>query len=286
MNDKELQRLEFLKEIKGRELMRKAIRKAIHTVIENKKQEMFDEVIAEQDEIRLRAHIRNILSEAATADTDPAPHRSTGINVLSDLLKKIISILEDDFKILTTSSEQRQSFRAHIIHGVQNALAPLRSTEAAGKAAGLAEVEIKVGDEADPDKEAFIDVTDSAADDTVSPEEEFGAGLEGADQTGRNMAYASFKKIEQNIIDAYELLHNDSDREVFYDYLITNLKLYFDKFEDELASSLQEPTTPEYDQATDDTAVDADAGISDEAPPAEDDLGDDLGDELGDDIEL
>ena len=35
---------------------------------------------------------------------------------------------------------------------------------------------------------------------------------------------------------------------MFYDYLITNLKLYFDKFEDELSSSLPEPTTDEYEE--------------------------------------
>ena len=34
---------------------------------------------------------------------------------------------------------------------------------------------------------------------------------------------------------------------MFYDYLVTNLKLYFDKFEDELAGKLEEPTTPEYE---------------------------------------
>jgi hypothetical protein len=90
------------------------------------------------------------------------------------------------------------------------------------------------------------------------------------------MAYSSFKKIERNILDSYELLSNDEDRELFYDYLITNLKLYFDKFEDELASNLDEPTTPEYDQAVSDTEVDADAGISDEPPPVEDDLGGDI----------
>ena len=32
------------------------------------------------------------------------------------------------------------------------------------------------------------------------------------------------------------------DQELFYDYLIANLKLYFDKFEEELSGSLDEPT--------------------------------------------
>ena len=223
--------------------------------------------------------MRRILAEsAATQDTDPAPHRSTGINVLSDLLKKIIPILEDDFKILTTSADQRKSFRAHVIHGVQNSLAPLRSTEDAGntdasKQISISEVEVQIGN---PDTDKMIDIDDTPAEDVASPEEEFGTGLEGSDQTGRNMAYSSFKKIERNILDSYELLSNDEDKELFYDYLITNLKLYFDKFEDELASNLDEPTTPEYDQAKDATETDMDAGISDEPPPAEDDLGGDI----------
>ena len=39
------------------------------------------------------------------------------------------------------------------------------------------------------------------------------------------------------------------DKKIFVDYLITNMKLYFDKFEGELATELSEPTTPEYEQA-------------------------------------
>lgn len=254
--NKEIQRLEFLRELRGRELMRKAIRKAIHTVLEKRNQENYEKLLREQDEITLRAHVRRILAEsAATQDTDPSPHRSTGINVLSDLLKKIIPVLEDDFKILTTSTDQRQSFRSHIIHGVQNALAPLRSTADAGDAAKeipISELEVQVGDAATADDEKFVDIDDAGEAEEISPEEEFGTGLEGTDETGRNMAYASFKKIERNILDAYEVLGADEDKELFYDYLITNLKLYFDKFEDELTSNLEEPTTPEYDQAVSD----------------------------------
>ena len=69
------------------------------------------------------------------------------------------------------------------------------------------------------------------------------------DETGRNMAYESYKKIETNVIDAYELLSDPDDQELFYDYLIANLKLYFDKFEEELASSVEEPTNQAYDMA-------------------------------------
>tara|TARA_E500000331_G_scaffold12874_1_gene11558 strand:+ start:4862 stop:5713 length:852 start_codon:yes stop_codon:yes gene_type:complete len=264
--DKEIQRLQFLQELRGRKLMRKAIRKAITTVLERRNQESYEKLLRENDEQKLRAYVRTMLAEsAATQDTDPAPHRSTGINVLSDLLKKIIPVLEDDFKILTTSGDQRQSFRAHVIHGVQNSLAPLRSTEdaAAGdsKEIPISEIDVSVGgDPGLPDEDSkMIDIDDSEPE-VVSPEEEFGTGLEGSDQTGRNMAYSSFKKIERNILDSYELLSNDEDKELFYDYLITNLKLYFDKFEDELASNLDEPTTPEYEQAADEASADTVGG--------------------------
>ena len=152
---------------------------------------------------------------------------------------------------MTTDTDQRASFRAHVIHGVKNSLAPLQATDDVGPDSEQAleeEVGVTIGGGNESDQ--FIDIDDGVDDaEELSPEEEFATGMTGQDLTGRNMAYSSFKKIERNILDAYELLSNDEDQELFYDYLITNLKLYFDKFEDELATNLDEPTTPEYEEA-------------------------------------
>ena len=63
------------------------------------------------------------------------------------------------------------------------------------------------------------------------------------------MAYQSFKKIETSVIDSYELLSDPEDQELFYDYLIANLKLYFNKFEDELSGAVEEPSNQAYDDA-------------------------------------
>ena len=79
-------------------------------------------------------------------------------------------------------------------------------------------------------------------------EEDFGSGLEDLDETGRNMAFTCFKKVQQYVLDAYDSLANPEDKKVFVDYLITNVKLYFDKFEDELQKTVEEPTTAEYEQ--------------------------------------
>ena len=75
-------------------------------------------------------------------------------------------------------------------------------------------------------------------------------GIEGQDMTGRNAAFKTLKKVEKQIASTYADLGNEQDEETFYDYLITNVKLYLDKFEDDLQPTITpEPTTPEYEAA-------------------------------------
>ena len=45
------------------------------------------------------------------------------------MLEKIVPILEDDYKMLTTSDQQRESFRNHIVQAVKNALKPIAATD-------------------------------------------------------------------------------------------------------------------------------------------------------------
>jgi hypothetical protein len=52
---------------------------------------------------------------------------------LEDLLKKIVPVLETDYKSMTTDPEQRKSFRAHIIQAVINTLTPVESNNEAGE---------------------------------------------------------------------------------------------------------------------------------------------------------
>lgn len=264
-------------EIMGEELIRKYIRKKINSIIseQNKLQ-----VIEEQ---RLRTAIRQILKEGDVSDMHP--HRSTGINILEDVLKKMITTLRTDYKRMTTSKTQRDSFRAHMISAVKKSLAPslVNDTYLQGTDALMAEPTPEFGgpnsdeevygketetntdvtepeddnlddvlgalEEADieidiEDEEKKIPVEDDDAPDEVS---EFSGDLSGLDETGRNMAFTTFKKVSQYILDAYDMLANVEDKKIFVDYLITNMKLYFDKFEDEIQKDVSEPTTQQYD---------------------------------------
>jgi len=238
------------------ETLRNNIRQAIRLV---KKKKLIVEQKVQHDEIKLRECVRRlinieakILEEGGTPDNDPTPHGNTGINVLEDLLKKIIPVLETDYKLLTTSTDQRESFRSHIINAVVGALTPVEANNSAQGGASTdemqEEVDIDVVDDSEDSK--FIDIDGSDQDKAAAeedPRDNF--GIEGADVTGRNMAYASFKKIESSVIDAYDLLSNAEDQDLFYDYLIANLKLYFDKCEKELDANVEEPTNQAYDTA-------------------------------------
>ena len=262
---------------KEEKVLRESIRQAIRLVKKKRvdEEDKFRKVIRSFIDYELKT-----LNEAGQVPDDkPTPNKSTGINVLEDLLKKVIPILEIDYRMMTTSADQRTSYRAHIINAVINTLTPAEVNTDAGDAeadvGGSLEEDIEVEIE-DEDDEKFIDIRTDAEksaeeeeEEEATPEEEFGSGVEGADETGRNIAYTSFKKIESSVIDSYELLSNEEDQELFYDYLIANLKLYFDKFETELSPEVNEPTNQAYDTAKDEVAADTGEGLGGaEMPPA------------------
>jgi len=268
---------------KEEKMLREYIRKKISNTI-------FEQ---ERQEYQLRTIIRKILKEGDISDVHP--HRSTAINTLEDVLKKAIPTLRTDYKRLTTDKSQRESFRAHILKAMEDAVKPSMNNakygaggtllsepsnlekdeegveepeeetekpeeetekpeeetedavdDIAGELAALEEAEIDIVDDEDPK-----DKSDDDKKLNVEPDEEpdekadFGAGLEGMDETGRNMAYTTFRKISQYILDAFDMLANVKDKEVFIDYLLTNTKLYFDKFESELQKTVDEPESPE-----------------------------------------
>ena len=70
--------------------------------------------------------------------------------------------------------------------------------------------------------------------------------LSGLDETGRDEAVDIYKKVIDAVIRTYRRLHSDRDKVHFKDYLITNLLLYFDKWESDIGG-VPELSTPEYE---------------------------------------
>ncbi len=230
--------------IVAEELIRTHVRKRI-------KKQLLEQQIAEE---KIRKIVR-VLLEAETGDEEPSTY--TGINVLANVLEKIIPIIEDDYKMLTTSAEQRESFRNHIVHAIKNSLSPIDAATKAekfsesfefsiNKSKLIEELKIDLDPQTDGEEKAsvqgeFIDIDPGEeTDDFVE--------IEDQNETGRNFAATTFTKVEKQIVDAFDMLADDKDQELFYDYLVTNMLLYFDKFEDELKNELPATTTPEYEE--------------------------------------
>ena len=258
----------LLKEDKN--LLRSYVRHCIHEV------QLEISNIKEKENL-LRESVRMLLNEAeATGGAPDAPSDITSINFLKNLLKNIVPNLEEDYKELTSTKKQRMSFRKHVLNAVENLLNSLDADPEAIESE-LEEITVKVDDDK---PEGFIDIydgekevdTDNTKD--LDPEDEFAAGLEGRDldKTGRNAAFESFKKVQNQVENEYSKLdpeaqidgRDETERQIFRDYLLLNLKLYFDKFEEDLSPSPEEPDTPSEDEYV--KAGQSRAGDSSEAP--------------------
>ena len=209
----------------------------------------------------LRMKLREVLFEQLISEAeDPTTdvHDNTGINTLKDMLKNtnVLATLRDTYKTLTTNEEQKKSFRAHIVQWVQDTLAPvkLNDVQPENESSNLSEQDmgIDILGVNDEDKKKFIDASDGSEKETSSQqdEEEGLTRLSGEDTTGRNKAERIYPNIEKSIVDYYGELDNPEDQEMFFDYLIANLKLYFDKWDGEMSAiAPEEPTNQQYDQA-------------------------------------
>ena len=103
-----------------------------------------------------------------------------------------------------------------------------------------------------------------------APDKEFPT-FQGLDPTGRNEAVDAYKKTIDSVVRTYMKLSDPTDKKNYEDYLITNLLLYFDKYEDDISPELPDLSTPEYEkQKQDKTRFTGGAGAAPmpPAPPA------------------
>ena len=263
-----IDRQQFVEELKLREQIRRAIK-----IIREKKEAKAKAIL--EEETKLRTIIRSLLNEKEGEGDE-----STGIAFLRRDLKKILPELEEAYTSLRTSVDQRKSYRAHVLNAIQNLITVSDTNfnatpdkDPGEEAVGIEEqIDVNIGDDP-PDARKRIDIGREKPEeenevDTEKAKEE--AELEdfaiaGEDRTGAVEALRSMKQIENVIKKTYNGLFDQNDRDLYADYLLTNLQLYFDEFEDELQAVVPEPDNPDYDQRKA-----ADAGLADTGIQSED----------------
>jgi|TARA_R110002020_G_scaffold418288_6_gene627549 hypothetical protein len=222
-----IDRQEIVEELRLRKIIRQAIQ-----IAEMKTQ--VDQTSVFSEEERLRGVIKTLLREDEIGDTNSAPYDNTGLNTLNTLFDNILTTVESGYKELTTSKEQRDSFSAHVLKAIENVLAPLRALDGSDR-----DISEEIGIDISKDQpEDMIDVRKDKEEQDI---DDF--SIEGQDLSGRDKAYEYFNKVETQIVDAYKTLHNPEDIKAFYDGLLMNLDLYFQKFEDEMQPTVEPPET-------------------------------------------
>ncbi len=117
--------------------LRKRIRIGLKEFFNNKTLEN-EKLIADiLEEHSLRLQLRDIIFETSLNEAeDPTLdlHDSTGMNTLKELFanSNILAMLRTAYQSLQTNTEQRESFRAHIVQWTQDTLAPVRVNDKAG----------------------------------------------------------------------------------------------------------------------------------------------------------
>jgi hypothetical protein len=256
-----IDRQEFLQEMKLRRFVRKAIKIAA-------KKRQIKESDALKEEQKLRGIIRNLLNEKSgvDSDTDPAPYRSTAMNLLADVLNVLLPIVKPNYRKLASEEnyvDQRKSFRDNVLSAVDSFFDTLRGMS--GGEAGtedpislnlseimtLAEVDINV--DVDTEENPNMIVPDKEKPEKKSKEEEEEEdfqtfSIKGSEGTGARMAFNSLNNSNffDEIQKTYKILDNQKDKQEFESYLIHNLDLWFVKYEKEVSEELgQEPAFTE-----------------------------------------
>jgi hypothetical protein len=213
-------------------VLRTHIRKAIRIVKEKKEQK----TIAEEQ--KLRNIIREMISEAKKVPK----WESYGKNNLDVMFMKtnFLDALETGYKALTTTRTQRESYKNHIVQNMKKTL----NLEKAKEIPGDQSIELTEED---------VNVTLGGGELMgLNPEEEKEREEDGAledfridndDHSGLREAYDAFNLIEDTLLKFWKKMDLDEDKDVFYDNLLEQLNLYFDKWEGELDLDPEGPDT-------------------------------------------
>ena len=222
----QIDRQDFLNEVKQEFELRKTIQSAI-LFVESKKV---------QEEKTLRQIVKKLISEAKASKIKV--HDTTAGNELERLFSmgSFLTDLEGDYHALRTSPEQRESFAAHILHATKSLLERDQLNRREDDEYEKEATTLKTA----PDAGFDVNVVDrgSAEEEQKQREQtEKFVLIPGMDEAGASAAERTWKRLEPGILSALQVAgKSPQDRAQFEEYLIINLTDYFNQWEKGISS--------------------------------------------------
>lgn len=253
-DDEEETKKESLKMPLSREefILREYVRRCLRNIQKEQIKLAKSEIL---QEIELKKYVRKVLLEQEV----PNKYTTTGGNLAEALFLEIAKpggTLENKYKSLQTSEEQRRAFSDFVIEFVQSDFdlaeeftSNIQDAEAergmAPEEETLEEEDINITVGGEEEKKAFPDIEDIekelAGDDEVEEEpvegeeEDVPSDLSQDEETGYVAAKEIYDGFLRNQIDKFwEQLKNDNDRGIYKTAVIENLNAYFEKWEGEV----------------------------------------------------
>ena len=216
-------------------LLREQIRNNIKELITEEK----DKILKEEK--KLRSVIRDILVE----------EQSTSVNFLENLFSdtNLVSTLQDGYESLG-KPEEKKSYKSHVLSSLIKTLDIYdTNVDASTVEEEPLEEEIEIEVEDDPDR--LLGQEEEKVDDSAVT----GFTIAGENETGRNLALGVPGERDKGVVDIiwpsirnwYSKIGSDDveGREVFKDYLLINIKKYFELWDSESDSDIEEPEVEE-----------------------------------------
>lgn len=221
-------------------ILRSFIRKAIKHVKHKKE----NEALLEEQELR------NLIKKMILQEKEREPaYDDTGLNILNSLFLDtgILKRIRIGYKELKSTSEQRETYKEHLIYHIMNLLNIERAKDHPGDQSEIVtdlqeqdELTLKLDTDGselmgqEPRKETPEEKEDKEIEDFRIPGKEYG------DTTGIKQAFAVFNQTEvkQSIMNYWNRLGNEEDKDTFYDNLLEQLKMYFDVWEEEVQAEV------------------------------------------------
>ena len=227
------------KELAEEILLREHIRKAIKIV---KKRKFESNLKQLNEEKELRRIIRKLIIQEAKKVPKWDSYGKNNLDVMF-MKTNFLDALETGYKSLTTTQQQRESFKIHIIENVKDILNQERAKgEEEQKPVDIMEEE-ELNITIDDELMGLPPEVEKKSEEDKDMEE---FKVEGEDYSGLREAYDAFNLIRDTLLKFWGKMDLEEDKDIFYDNLVQQLGLYFDNWEGQLTPTPGEETlTPE-----------------------------------------
>jgi len=227
----QINRHKFINGLLEERKLRAIVRKGIKVILEKRKQNSKQL----QEELQLRKIVRHMIKEGTKKNMKH--HESTGMNALEKLVTStnFLDDLKDEYLLLRTNIEQRESYKEHIINAIKNLFGrdelnrePDEEEQEREEAKPESNVAVTPPGDVENQDDIAVQITEALMtlneQETKSAAKSTFAILPDMERTGAISAKKAWEGIQALLVSSLGGLPSEEDRQIFKKYLLLNFE--------------------------------------------------------------